>query len=86
LDRLKIDRSFIQRIGLNADDDVIIKAIIAIAKGLNLEILAEGVETKKQVDFLKTENCGAVQGFLFNEPLQFDECTQLLKKLNKPPL
>jgi EAL domain-containing protein (putative c-di-GMP-specific phosphodiesterase class I) len=82
LDRLKIDQSFIQRIGLNAHDDVIIKAIIAIAKGLNLEILAEGVETQNQLDFLKNVQCGEVQGFLFNEPLKLDECTQLLKKLN----
>ena len=81
LDRLKIDRSFIQRIGLNAEDDVIIKAIIAIAKGLNLEILAEGVETQMQLDFLKNVQCGEIQGFLFNEPLKLDECTLLLKNL-----
>lgn len=81
LDRLKIDRSFIQRIGLNTEDDVIIKAIIAIAKGLNLEILAEGVETQKQLDFLKNVQCGEIQGFLFKEPLKLDECTQFLKNL-----
>lgn len=82
LDRLKIDQSFIQRIGLNAHDDVIIQAIITIAKGLNLEILAEGVETQHQLNFLKNVQCGEVQGFLFNEPLKLDECTQLLKKIH----
>jgi diguanylate cyclase (GGDEF)-like protein/PAS domain S-box-containing protein len=81
LHRLKIDQSFIQGIGASADDEVIIKAIIAIAKGLNLNIVAEGVETQYQLDFLAKEKCEEVQGYYFNKPLEIDACSELLKKL-----
>lgn len=87
LDRLKIDRSFVKNIQLNRGDEVIIKAIIAMASGLNLEVLAEGVETQKQLDFLKEEACGEIQGYYFSHPLLPNELEELLKnKANSPQL
>lgn len=80
LDRLKIDRSFIQNIKVNHGDDVIIKAIIAMAAGLNLEILAEGVETQSQLNFLKEEDCKEIQGFYFSQPLMANELEALFAK------
>lgn len=73
LDRLKIDSSFIQHIHSSTDDEVIIRAIIAMAKNLNLEVLAEGVETIEQLNFLKKNKCKDVQGFYFSKPLSKDE-------------
>ncbi len=73
LDRLKIDSSFIQNIPSKTDDEVIIKAIIAFAKNLNLQVLAEGVETRDQLDFLKNQHCNEIQGYYFNKPLTIDE-------------
>lgn len=69
LDRLKIDSSFIQHIKSDNDDEVIIRAIIELAKNLNLEVLAEGVETQEQLEFLKKNECPDVQGFYFSKPL-----------------
>lgn len=79
LDRLKIDGSFIQHIQSPTDDEVIIRAVIAMAKNLNLEILAEGVETKEQLNFLKRYNCGDVQGFYLSKPLSVEELEHFMK-------
>lgn len=79
IDRLKIDQSFIKNININRGDEVIIQAIINMATDLNLEILAEGVETQKQIDFLKSKQCVEVQGFYFSEPLDVKGLENLLK-------
>ena len=79
LDRLKIDSSFIQHIHNATDDEVIIRAIIAMAKNLKLEVLAEGVETVDQLNFLKKHECGDVQGFYFSKPLDQNELENYLK-------
>lgn len=73
LDRLKIDKSFIQHIESCKDDEVIVRAVIAMAKNLNLEVLAEGVETQGQLRFLKQHDCMDVQGFYFSKPLTVGE-------------
>jgi len=80
LDRLKIDQSYIQNIESNRGDDVIIQAIITMAHHLNLEVLAEGVETKKQYDFLKKQKCGEFQGFYFSKPISSSDCENILRK------
>lgn len=67
VDKLKIDRSFISGIGRSGPDDAIIRAIIAMARSLRLEVTAEGVETTEQLGFLNDQNCHAAQGFLFGE-------------------
>ncbi len=83
IDRLKIGQSYIQNIDSKRGDDVIIQAIIAMAKNLNLEVLAEGVETQKQIDFLKKQKCGDVQGFYFSRALSSQVCENLLKMGDK---
>jgi diguanylate cyclase (GGDEF)-like protein/PAS domain S-box-containing protein len=79
IDKIKIDKSFIQDIPDNADDSAITRAIISMAKNLNLRILAEGVETKEQLKFLQENHCDEVQGYLFGRPLNIEDCTELLK-------
>lgn len=81
LDRLKIDSSFIQHIQSDHDDEAIVRAIISMAKNLNLEVLAEGVETIDQVNFLKKYDCADVQGFYYSAPLS---CDDIKKSLENP--
>lgn len=78
IDKLKIDKSFMLEIPTNQDDMAIIRAIVALARTLNLSVIAEGVETKQQLAFLKSLRCDEIQGFLFSHPLPADEFAQLL--------
>lgn len=80
LDRIKIDKSFIKNINVSSDDEAFIRAIIAIAKSLNLQVTAEGVESEVQTQFLVDNQCYEVQGFLFGKGL---EATYLSAYLNK---
>lgn len=75
---LKIDRSFIKDIPANHEDAAIATSIIAIAKSLNMEVIAEGVETEKQKEFLLNSGCNIMQGFLFGKPMEAKEITKLL--------
>ena len=79
VDRLKIDSSFVQHIQSETDDEVIIRAIIAMAKNLNLEVTAEGVESANQLNFLKKYECEDVQGYYFSKPLTEKEIKKYLK-------
>lgn len=79
LHRLKIDRSFIENIPKDDDDIAISKAIIALAQSLNLDVIAEGVETEEQKKFLVDNGCHNVQGYLYAEPMPADEMENLLK-------
>jgi diguanylate cyclase (GGDEF)-like protein len=63
LHALKIDRSFVKDIGEDSDDTSIVSAVIALAHNLNLEVVAEGVETKLQMDFLRSQQCDRTRGF-----------------------
>jgi diguanylate cyclase (GGDEF)-like protein len=69
LDRLKIDRTFIQELRANTIDAGIVRTIVNLGHELNLNVVAEGVETIEQFEFLRSINCDAVQGFLFSRPL-----------------
>jgi len=80
LTRLKIDRSFIEDIPYDEDDIAITKAIIALAKNLNLTLVAEGVETEEQKNFMKKHNCDYIQGFYYSKALKAKEIKKLLKK------
>ncbi len=69
IDKLKIDRSFIQNLINDTDNKAIIKTIIALARNLKLDIIAEGVETQEEADFLLSQGCHKIQGFLHSKPL-----------------
>ncbi|NJC95109.1 MAG: diguanylate cyclase [Anaerolineales bacterium] len=75
---LKIDQSFIQDIRLNPKNENLIKAIISMARSLGLEVVAEGVEKDEQLEFLRTELCDNVQGFLLSHPIPAEELLKLL--------
>lgn len=77
LDILKVDRSFVQEIG-NDSKGIIIRAIVAMAHSLGLSIIAEGVETVEQLNFLRNHRCEEVQGFYFSRPLPVDKFTELI--------
>ncbi|MCG7939113.1 MAG: EAL domain-containing protein [Candidatus Thiodiazotropha lotti] len=80
LTRLKIDRSFIHDVPGDGDDVAITRAIIAMAKNLNLNVLAEGVENEEQRSFLVAEGCNDAQGFYFGRPLSAADTSKLLIK------
>ncbi len=77
--KLKIDASFIREIPENSEDSAITSAIIMMAHSLNLKAIAEGVELKEQLEFLRSHNCDAVQGYLFSRPVPDQEATLLLQ-------
>jgi EAL domain-containing protein (putative c-di-GMP-specific phosphodiesterase class I) len=70
LARIKIDRSFVGKITDDAGDAAIVRSLIAMAHNLGLEVIAEGVETEAQADFLSAEECEEAQGYLYAQPLQ----------------
>ena len=69
VNRLKIDKSFIDNLTQDPNDDAIARAIIALGRGLGLDVLAEGVETEAQAEFLRQEQCIEAQGYLFGRPM-----------------
>lgn len=75
---LKIDRSFVSNIACNPDDAAISKAIVALARSLELNITAEGVETEEQLNYLKNQGCHEVQGYYFSKPLPSDRLKDFL--------
>ena len=69
IDRLKIDRSFVQSFGAEANGSAIVKAIVGIGRSLNMEVLAEGVETPGQLDRIRDDGCRLAQGFFLGRPV-----------------
>jgi len=80
LKMLKIDQSFIQDIQINKNSEAITLAVIAMARSLNLEVVAEGVEKIEQLDFLRSRFCDNFQGFFFSYPLSAEEMTDVFFK------
>ncbi len=80
IDQLKIDRSFVKEITENAHDAAICSAIISLGRGLDLEVVAEGVETVRQARALIQQDCHLMQGYLFSRPLPAEELTPLLHR------
>ena len=79
LDCLKIDRSFTQGVPRDRNDSAICVATIAMARSLRLHVVAEGVETREQAEFMRRNGCPVAQGFYFSRPLPAEECTRYLK-------
>ncbi len=77
---LKIDKSFIDHIHKKDSNDIIIQSIITMGHGLNMEILAEGVENEEQLYFLKKNNCDTIQGYLLSRPFPVEKAEDLLIK------
>ncbi|HWH49068.1 MAG TPA: EAL domain-containing protein [Burkholderiales bacterium] len=78
--RLKIDRSFIADLPVDRDDAAMVSAITAMARNLGLSVVAEGVETRAQLDFLRAAGCDAYQGFYFSVPLPANAFAELVKR------
>lgn len=87
IDTLKIDKSFIDDVTVNVQNQEIVRAIISMAQSLHIETLAEGVETLEQRDFLINEGCMYIQGYYFSKPVTSDIFSSYLLKGGKlPPL
>jgi len=81
IDRIKIDKSVINNINVNRGDEVIIQAIVSMAKELKLEVLAEGIETQEQLAFLTSKKCGQVQGFYFSKALTASDLENFIRDM-----
>ena len=79
IDKLKIDQSFVHDLAVDSDDAAIVTATIAMAHALNLTVIAEGVETEQQLQFLKDNGCEQMQGYYFSRPVPAEEATELLR-------
>ncbi|MDQ0345154.1 EAL domain-containing protein [Lederbergia wuyishanensis] len=80
VDTIKIDRAFIKEIGENKQDELVVKGIINLIQSLNINVIAEGVETEEQLRFLRDLKCNQVQGYLYSRPVKAAEFKELLKK------
>jgi len=83
IDILKIDQSFIRDIPGSEDDNAIVKAVIAISKSLKLDVIAEGVETEAQRDFVLENGCYKIQGYYYSKPMPANEMEEKLKEFNQ---
>jgi diguanylate cyclase (GGDEF)-like protein/PAS domain S-box-containing protein len=77
---LKIDRSFVGDIRADHGDASIVNAIVAMARGLNLDLIAEGVENRTQLRYLRSQGCSEVQGFIFSDPVPADQVKLMLQQ------
>ena len=83
-DSLKIDRSFVRDLGVSGDGTAIVKAIVALADSLKMNVIAEGVETGGQLEMLRTMNCREAQGFHFSHPMDTESMSRYLRESLTP--
>jgi diguanylate cyclase (GGDEF)-like protein/PAS domain S-box-containing protein len=86
ISRLKIDKSFVRDLADSPDDQAIAMAVISLGHKLNLRVIAEGVETEEQRDFLRANDCDEMQGYLFSRPVPPERIAQLLAPQSEPAL
>jgi EAL domain-containing protein (putative c-di-GMP-specific phosphodiesterase class I) len=79
LDALKIDQSFVRQISTDGEDTVIVTAVIGMAKGLQLRVIAEGVENFEELQFLRSQHCDEAQGYYFSPPVPPEQFAKLLR-------
>ena len=79
LDQLKIDQSFVRNLGVRHTDDVIVQTILGMARNLELDVIAEGVETEAQKDFLARHGCVYFQGYLLGRPTPVADLEALIE-------
>ena len=77
-DKIKIDQTFVANLGHSQQAATIIRAVIALGRGLNLPVVAEGVETEEQLRFLASENCNEIQGYIVGRPQPIDEYAEVV--------
>ncbi|MGC1730217.1 MAG: EAL domain-containing protein [Steroidobacteraceae bacterium] len=85
LDTLKVDRAFVNDITVDGDDAAIVRAIIGLGHNLDLKLVAEGVETQAQLEFLRAAGCDLIQGFLMSEAVPADSLVGLLETMPPAP-
>jgi diguanylate cyclase (GGDEF)-like protein/PAS domain S-box-containing protein len=86
VDVLKIDRTFVDGLGSEAEDSAIVKAVVGMARALEMGVVAEGVETERQVQCLRELGCERAQGYFFGRPAEAAEITPLLRSADASPL
>jgi EAL domain-containing protein (putative c-di-GMP-specific phosphodiesterase class I) len=92
VDRLKIDRSFVHEIDSRSEDAIIVRAIINLAHNLGMHVVAEGIETNAQFEFLREQGCDIAQGYFVGRPMSaaavrpYSACAQKLKELRSPEM
>ncbi len=84
IDTLKIDRSFVSGISSNGENQEIVRAIITLAHGLGMDVIAEGVENNEQLEFLRSLQCESGQGFFFSEPIAAPQALELIQSKKSP--
>jgi len=77
-DKIKIDRQFVEQLGEKKQAAMIVRSVLGLGKSLEIPVLAEGVETAQQLEFLSSEDCGEVQGFYFGRPASADKIRKTL--------
>jgi len=82
-DKIKVDKSFIQSVETSAHAAAIIKVTMLLGRSLNIPVLAEGVETERQLEFLREEGCDSVQGYLFGKPMPRDAVSRMVRDVNE---
>ncbi|MBN7768586.1 bifunctional diguanylate cyclase/phosphodiesterase [Marinobacter daepoensis] len=80
---VKIDKSFVQDLGQSADAEHIIRAIISLAHSLQISVVAEGVETESQLEFLRQQHCDEIQGYYYARPMPWNDLVQFLNRQNQ---
>ncbi len=79
VDKIKIDRSFVSNLGVDPEAEAVIRAIVKLSKALNLNIVAEGVETRAQKNILRSTGCNIIQGFIFSRPVTVEKIDDMIR-------